>query len=67
MVEHQDHLLYPAGVIEFLEDRVEVPDSELTSEAQQAYAEIVRRATDREPSDPDLRRWMPTKIQLRFR
>ncbi len=26
VVEHQDHLLYPAGVIEFLEDRVEVPD-----------------------------------------
>jgi Lon protease-like protein len=49
VVERQSELAYPAGVIEFLEDREEPVDEELASEARGAYAELVRRATDNEP------------------
>jgi Lon protease-like protein len=45
----QDELPYPAGTIEFLDDRAEEGDPELQAEAQAAYAELVRQATDREP------------------
>ena len=45
----QDELPYPAGTIEFLEDREESTDPELLAEAQAAYADLVRQATDREP------------------
>src|SRR5437764_13742636 len=54
VVERQSELAYPAGVIEFLEDRDEPVDSELAEEAQEAYAELVRRATDNEPEDTTL-------------
>jgi Lon protease-like protein len=50
VVERQAHLAYPAGVVEFLKDRDETIDPELRSKAHEAYAELVRRATD---SDPD--------------
>jgi Lon protease-like protein len=49
VIERQAHLAYPAGVIEFLEDRPEEIDSDLAQEAHEAYAELVRRATDDEP------------------
>jgi Lon protease-like protein len=49
VIERQAHLAYPAGVIEFLEDRQEEIDSDLSQEAHDAYAELVRRATDDEP------------------
>jgi Lon protease-like protein len=49
VVERQSELAYPAGVIEFLEDREEPVDEELAGEARGAYAELVRRATDNEP------------------
>jgi Lon protease-like protein len=45
----QDELPYPAGTIEFLDDRAEEGDPELQAEAQAAYADLVRQATDREP------------------
>jgi Lon protease-like protein len=45
----QDELPYPAGTIEFLDDRAEEGDPELLAEAQAAYADLVRQATDREP------------------
>jgi Lon protease-like protein len=54
VVERQSHLAYPAGVIEFLEDREEPVDPELRRRAQEAYAELVRRATDREPDAEEL-------------
>jgi Lon protease-like protein len=44
-----DRLPYPAGEVEFLTDSAEEPDMELAAEAQAAYAELVRQATDREP------------------
>jgi Lon protease-like protein len=45
----QDELDYPAGTVEFLDDRSEEPDSEAANEAHAAYAELVNEATDREP------------------
>jgi Lon protease-like protein len=54
VLERQGHLAYPAGVIEFVEDRSDVPDPELEGSARAAYADLVKRATDREPEDNDL-------------
>jgi Lon protease-like protein len=54
VVERQSDLAYPAGVVEFLEDRPEELDPELQTRAHDSYAELVRRATDAEPEDPDL-------------
>src|SRR5436309_14039574 len=52
VLERQGHLPYPAGVIEFVEDREDASDPDLAKAAQDAYAELVKRATDRDP-DPD--------------
>jgi Lon protease-like protein len=52
VVERQSELAYPAGVIEFLDDREEPVDPQLQSSSREAYAELVRRATDNDP-DPD--------------
>ena len=49
VLERQAHLPYPAGVIEFVEDRTEGPDPDLRRTAHEAYAELVKRATDRDP------------------
>jgi Lon protease-like protein len=54
VVERQADLPYPAGVIEFLKDRVEDVDPELVEQAHDSYAELVRRATDTEPEAADL-------------
>ncbi len=54
VVERQGHLAYPAGVIEFLEDRPETPDPDLVSGAREAYAQLVLRATDSEPDTEEL-------------
>jgi Lon protease-like protein len=48
----QDELAYPAGVVEFLDDRAEDPDPEAADGARSAYADLVEQATDR-PPDPD--------------
>ena len=45
----QDELPYPAGTVEFLEDRAEEPDPELAEAAHVAYADLVTEATDRTP------------------
>jgi len=50
----QDELPYPAGVVEFLDDRVEEPDSDAAAGARSAYAELVRQATDRTPDEAEL-------------
>jgi Lon protease-like protein len=54
VLERQGHLQYPAGVIEFVEDRADTPDPELAKAAHEAYAELVRRAADREPDPQEL-------------
>jgi Lon protease-like protein len=54
VVQRQEHLPYPAGVIEFVEDHKETLDPELVETAQAAYADLVRRATDRDPEQPAL-------------
>jgi Lon protease-like protein len=48
----QDELAYPAGVVEFLEDRDEEPDEDAAAAAHEIYAELVNQATDRTP-DPE--------------
>jgi Lon protease-like protein len=45
----QDTLPYPAGTIEFLDDRQEEPDGEAADDARSAYAKLVEQATDRTP------------------
>ncbi|MGH2868378.1 MAG: LON peptidase substrate-binding domain-containing protein [Solirubrobacteraceae bacterium] len=54
VLERQAHLPYPAGVVEFVVDREDSPDSELAARAREAYADLVKRATDREPEDAQL-------------
>jgi Lon protease-like protein len=54
VLERQGHLAYPAGVVEFVEDRNDTIDPELARTARDAYAELVKRATDREPDEQEL-------------
>jgi Lon protease-like protein len=54
VLERQAHLAYPAGVIEFVEDRAESIDSALEEAAHAAYAELVKRATDNDPDPTEL-------------
>jgi Lon protease-like protein len=54
VLERQAHLPYPAGVVEFLDDRVEQSDAELAGQARAAYSDLVRRATDRDPEADEL-------------
>jgi Lon protease-like protein len=50
----QEELAYPAGTVEFLEDREEEVDAEAAAEAHAAYAELVSQATDREPDEEEI-------------
>ena len=50
----QDELPYPAGAVEFLDDREEEDDPEAAETAHQAYAELVRQATDRTPDPAEI-------------
>jgi Lon protease-like protein len=54
LVERQDELSYPAGVIEFLSDRAEPTDEEAAAEARAVYAELVEQATDNAPNSLEL-------------
>jgi Lon protease-like protein len=54
VLERQGHLAYPAGVIEFVADREDQVDPELARGAHDAYAELVKRATDRDPDAQEL-------------
>jgi Lon protease-like protein len=54
VVERQGHLAYPAGVIEFVEDRSEEIVGELARTAHDTYAELVKRATDTDPDEQEL-------------
>jgi Lon protease-like protein len=48
----QDELAYPAGTVEFLDDRPEDVDDGAADAAHAAYADLVEQATDKAP-DPD--------------
>ena len=50
--KRQEELPYPAGVVEFLDDREERVDPKIAEDARSAYAELVEQATDRTP-DPE--------------
>jgi Lon protease-like protein len=50
----QEELPYPAGVVEFLADRDEDVDPDAASIAHEAYAELVRQATDRTPDAAEI-------------
>ena len=56
LLEREDHLPYPAGVVEFLADREEAVDGSLAELARETYAELVERATDNRPEPADLAR-----------
>ena len=54
VLERREHLPYPAGTIEFLADREEAVDETLLSQAHELYADLVKRAADREPDTDEL-------------
>jgi Lon protease-like protein len=54
LLEREDHLPYPAGVVEFLADREEAVDGSLLALARETYAELVERATDNRPEPLEL-------------
>ena len=54
VLERQGHLAYPAGVVEFLDESDEVVDDEALKRARAVYADLVKRATDREPEQSEL-------------
>jgi Lon protease-like protein len=54
VLERQGHLAYPAGVVEFLADEPEELDLASAETARATYADLVKRATDREPQDDEL-------------
>ena len=54
VLERQGHLAYPAGVVAFLSDDTEETDPEAAGTARTAYADLVKRATDREPEQAEL-------------
>jgi Lon protease-like protein len=54
LVERQEHLPYPAGTVEFLDDKQESLDAATSKRAHTAYAELVEQATDKRPEAGDL-------------
>jgi Lon protease-like protein len=54
IVEREDRLPYPAGTVEFLDDRVEDVDDNTAALAHESYAELVERATDQRPDPGEL-------------
>jgi Lon protease-like protein len=56
IVERQEELAYPAGVVEFLSDRAEEPDPKVAERARDAYGELVEHVTDRRPDADELAR-----------
>jgi Lon protease-like protein len=54
LLERQDDLPYPAGVVEFLADTEEPPDVQAARAAHKLYSELVMQATDRELDEQEL-------------
>jgi Lon protease-like protein len=54
LLERQEDLPYPAGIVEFLSEQDEPCDEDLAHEARELYAELVEAATDRTLSEQEL-------------
>ena len=54
ITSRQEDLPYPAGTVEFLEDRDEVLDAQAAAGAHIAYADLVKQATDRTPETGEI-------------
>jgi Lon protease-like protein len=54
LLERQEDLPYPAGVVEFLEEADEDRDDDAARAAHELYRELVLQATDRELGDEEL-------------
>src|SRR5271167_3182236 len=55
LLERQDDLPYPAGVVEFLDEQREQPDEQAALRARELYSELVEQATERKLTDKELR------------
>ncbi len=54
LLERQDELPYPAGIVEPLVDVQEEPDPGAAQTARELYAELVEQATDKQLSEDEL-------------
>jgi Lon protease-like protein len=54
LIERQDDLPYPAGVVEFLDEQDEDTDAEAAQAAHELYRELVEQATDRRLEQEEL-------------
>jgi Lon protease-like protein len=54
LLERQDDLPYPAGVVEFLEEPEEPADLEIVNATRELYAELVEQATDNTLSQEEI-------------
>jgi Lon protease-like protein len=54
LLERQEDLPYPAGVVEFLDEDAEAPDLEAAQAAHELYSDLVREATDRDIEPAEL-------------
>jgi Lon protease-like protein len=54
LLERQEELPYPAGTVDWLEDKAEEPDERTVEVAHDVYAELVEHVTDRRPEEEDL-------------
>lgn len=54
VIERQADLAYPAATVEFLSDGSERPRADLLRDARAIYAQLVRKATDRDPDPEEL-------------
>jgi Lon protease-like protein len=54
LLERQEDLPYPAGVVEFLSERDDEIDPEVAGTARELYAELVEQATDKTLSAQEL-------------
>ncbi len=56
LLERQDSLAYPAGVVQALQDEPEQPDTGAAAIARELYRQLVMQATDRELGEQELER-----------
>jgi Lon protease-like protein len=54
LLNREDHLPYPAGTVEFLDDRSEDSDEDAADTAHATYAELVEQATENAPEPDEL-------------